>query len=65
LHKVQATFVRRAGAVADQIVAVAKEHKTDLLIMGGYGFNPVLQIALGSTVDKVLREGRQPILICR
>jgi nucleotide-binding universal stress UspA family protein len=65
LHGVQATFVRKEGAVADEILAVAEEHETDLLVMGGYGFSPVLHIALGSTVDKVLRKGRQPVLICR
>jgi nucleotide-binding universal stress UspA family protein len=33
--------------------------------MGGYGFNPALEIVLGSTVDEVLRTGQLPVLICR
>jgi len=33
--------------------------------MGGYGFSPVLEVVIGSSVDQVLRESRQPVLICR
>jgi len=44
---------------------VAREYKSNLLIMGGFGFRPVLNMVLGSTVDQILREFRQPILICR
>jgi nucleotide-binding universal stress UspA family protein len=33
--------------------------------MGSYGFSPVLEVALGSTVDQVLRRSRQPVLVCR
>jgi nucleotide-binding universal stress UspA family protein len=47
------------------IVRTAEAHECDLIIMGGYGFNPVMEIALGSAVDEVLRTSRQPILICR
>jgi nucleotide-binding universal stress UspA family protein len=33
--------------------------------MGGYGFRPLLEVVLGSTVDQVLRWRRWPVLICR
>jgi nucleotide-binding universal stress UspA family protein len=33
--------------------------------MGGYGHSPVMEVVLGSAVDQVLRESRQPTLICR
>ena len=33
--------------------------------MGGYGLNPMLEVILGSTVDRVLQESAVPILICR
>ena len=62
---VQAVFERREGLVAEGILRAAGEYGSDLVIMGGYGFGPVLHIVLGSAVDQVLRQGRCPILICR
>jgi nucleotide-binding universal stress UspA family protein len=64
-HKVQATFVQESGPVAEAILKTAAAHESDLIIMGSYGFSPVLEIALGSTVDQVLRRSRQPALVCR
>jgi nucleotide-binding universal stress UspA family protein len=64
-HKVQATFVRESGPVAEAILKTAAAHESDLIIMGSYGFSPVLEVALGSTVDQVLRRSRQPVLVCR
>jgi nucleotide-binding universal stress UspA family protein len=64
-HEVQATFVKESGAVAEAILRAAQEHESDLIIMGGYGLTPVLEVVLGSAVDQVLRTSRQPMLICR
>jgi nucleotide-binding universal stress UspA family protein len=61
----QATFVKDQGPVPDVIVRTAEAHECDLIIMGGYGFSPVMEIVLGSAVDEVLRTSRQPVLICR
>ena len=61
----RATFVKARGTVEDVIVETAEAHECDLIIMGGYGFSPVMEIVLGSSVDAVLRTSRQPILICR
>jgi nucleotide-binding universal stress UspA family protein len=33
--------------------------------MGGYGYNPILEVMFGSTVDQVLQVRRYPVLICR
>jgi nucleotide-binding universal stress UspA family protein len=63
-HSVQATLVQASGSVAEAILKTADEHRSDLIIMGGYSFRPVLQVMLGSTVDQVLRESDKPILIC-
>jgi nucleotide-binding universal stress UspA family protein len=64
-HAVEASFVKARGAVGKTVLRTAREHQSELIVMGGYGFSPVLQIALGSAVDQVLRESRQPTLICR
>jgi nucleotide-binding universal stress UspA family protein len=64
-HGVRATFVKESGSVAEAILKTAKEHESNLIIMGGYGLSPVLEVVLGSGVDQVLRTSRQPMLICR
>jgi len=64
-HEVQATFVKESGPVAEAILRTAKAQESNLIVMGGYGFSPVLEVVLGSAVDQVLREAGRPMLICR
>jgi nucleotide-binding universal stress UspA family protein len=64
-HGVHATYVERQGDVGDALLDVAQQYKSDLFVMGGYGFSPVVEIVLGSAVDQVLRVSRCPVLICR
>ncbi|MER2600405.1 MAG: universal stress protein [Caldilineales bacterium] len=61
----QVAFWQRAGAVAEVILQVAAEDDADLLIMGGYGYTPMWEAMLGSTVDRLLRQCRRPMLICQ
>lgn len=49
---------------AEAIVQTAQAHDSRLILMGGYGYNPVLEVVLGSTVNDVLRISRRPVLIC-
>jgi nucleotide-binding universal stress UspA family protein len=60
-----AKLIHRTGEVADAILHTGNSEFADLVIMGGYGMNPVTEVALGSAVDQVMREGEIPILICR
>jgi nucleotide-binding universal stress UspA family protein len=62
---IEAQFVSRDGAIAETILAEADTAQADLIVMGGYGFNPLLNVILGSAVDQVLRESSKPVLICR
>jgi len=64
-HGVHATFVRERRSVPQAILKAAAAHGCDLILMGGYGFSPVLEVVLGSAVDRVLRASKWPILICR
>ena len=64
-HGVEATYVRESGPVAEAILKAAEAHGIDLIVMGGYGFSPVLEVVLGSAVDQVLREARGAVLVCR
>jgi nucleotide-binding universal stress UspA family protein len=51
--------------VSSAILTAAQDHDCDLILMGGYGHSPVVEVVLGSAVDEVLRSSRQPVLICR
>jgi nucleotide-binding universal stress UspA family protein len=62
---IKADYVAKSGPVGETILETAEERQADVIIMGGYGFNPVLGMILGSAVDQVLREARKPVLICR
>jgi nucleotide-binding universal stress UspA family protein len=63
---VQALYIEETGTKpAEVILRAAEEQQSDLLLMGGYGTNPLLEVVLGSAVDQVLREAHKPVLICR
>ncbi len=64
-HKIECTFVQEQGVIADAITNTAQQHNVDFIIMGGYGFNPVMEVMLGSEVDQILRTKQWPVLICR
>jgi nucleotide-binding universal stress UspA family protein len=64
-HGVSASFELTSGQVAGTIVETAAKNQSDLIIMGGYGSRPAIEIVVGSSVDQVLRESEQPVLICR
>jgi len=53
------------GPVDEAILRVMEEVEGDLLLMGGFGHQPLLKAFLGSTVDRVLRMAWFPVLVCR
>ena len=64
-QRVAARYVVGEGKPAALILATAREHDCDLIVMGGYSRQPVLAIVVGSVVDEVLRTRSRPVLICR
>ncbi|MFC1879286.1 universal stress protein [Chloroflexota bacterium] len=64
-EKIQANFIEKQGKAASEVLQVAKDCLCDLIIMGSYGHNPILEIALGSTVDEILRAFTGAVLTCR
>jgi nucleotide-binding universal stress UspA family protein len=54
-----------SGVAHEAIIRETAEENIDLLLMGGYGYQPLLKAVLGSTVDHVLRMAWFPVLICR
>ncbi len=64
-QNVEAQFEIRQGDVAEAIMGTSLDRHCDLVVMGGYGQRPILEVVLGSSVDRVLRESWVPVLICR
>jgi nucleotide-binding universal stress UspA family protein len=61
----EADFVELAGEVGPVVLQMAAERRCDLIIMGGYGHSPTVELVLGSAVDRVLRKSVVPVLVCR
>jgi nucleotide-binding universal stress UspA family protein len=65
-HDVEAEYLGpRESDVGEAIRKTADEQEIDLIVMGSYGRNALLEIVLGSAVNDVLRKSRRPVLICR
>jgi nucleotide-binding universal stress UspA family protein len=62
---VDVTYSLNQKSTAEAILEVATASMSNLLIMGAFSFRPVLNLVLGSTADQILRDLRQPVLICR
>lgn len=62
---VSATLREELGPVPDGILRAAAESDSDLIVMGGFGHSPVMEMVLGSALDRLLRESPHPLLICR
>jgi nucleotide-binding universal stress UspA family protein len=58
-------YIEGQPPVPIAIIQTVDEKDCDLILMGGYGKTPVLEMLLGSTVDEVLRNSRVPVLVCR
>lgn len=60
-----AEFSSATGPVSTAVLATAHSAGADLILIGGYGATPMIEVVLGSAVDHVLRKSDLPILICR
>ncbi|MEN6410705.1 MAG: universal stress protein [Anaerolineaceae bacterium] len=64
-HRTEARYLARTGNTQQVIIQTAKEQGSNMILMGGYGSGPVVEMFVDSTVDRVLRETRVPVLICQ
>ena len=62
---VEAEYIPAQRPAYKSILATAALHNCNYIIMGGYGYRPILQLVLGSTATKVLRRSEIPTLVCR
>ncbi len=54
-----------AGQVADQIVAAAKDHDADIIVVGSHGRSGIARVLLGGTAYKVLHLADRPVLVVK
>jgi nucleotide-binding universal stress UspA family protein len=64
-HRTEARYLARTGDPQQVIIQTAKEQGSNMILMGGYGSGPVVEMFVDSTVDRVLRETQVPVLICQ
>jgi nucleotide-binding universal stress UspA family protein len=64
-NQVKPAYFESQPPVAEAIIQTVADQNCDLILIGGYGKTPVLEMLLGSTVDEVLRLSRVPVLVCR
>lgn len=63
-HGVNAQFSSERGDAAEAILRTAERQESGLIIMGVHRRWGMLEVALGSTVDAVLRAERCSVLVC-
>jgi len=58
-------YVLKKGPIAETVLESAENYDINLLFMGGFSFRPVRHLTLGSTAERILREFRHPMWVCR
>lgn len=55
----------KSDVVSDAIIAAAKKHKCDLVVMASHGRKGVKRLLLGSETQQVLTHSHVPVLVLR
>ena len=58
-------LVVKSDLVADAVVAAAKKHKCDLIVMASHGRKGIKRLLLGSETQHVLTHSHVPVLVLR
>ena len=59
------TVLVKSDLVAESVIAVAKEHACDLIVMASHGRKGVSRLLLGSETQHVLTHSHTPVLVLR
>ena len=65
IHEVEAEYMVIEKGASDSLLVAAEERMVDLVLMGGYGGSVIRDVVLGSYLDFVLRNSKNPTFICR
>ena len=63
-RNIKAEYITELGSPADVILETKGSQDCDFLIVGGYGYQSVMEVLFGSTLDALLRQVDVPVLIC-
>ena len=58
-------LLARSDLVAESIIAAARKHKCDLVVMASHGRKGIKRILLGSETQQVLTHSSVPVLVVR
>jgi nucleotide-binding universal stress UspA family protein len=66
LYNINANYILADEANSTEVILrFSDQLKVDLLLIGGYSRNPILEVLQGGDVDELLRKTRIPLIICR
>ena len=57
--------IAKSDVVSDALIAAAKKHKADLIVMASHGRKGVKRLLLGSETQKVLTHSKLPVIVYR
>jgi len=59
------SLVVKSDVVSDAVIAAAKKHKADLIVMASHGRRGIKRLLLGSETQQVLTHASVPVLVLR
>ena len=59
------TVVAKCDLIAEAVIAAAKKHKCDLIVMASHGRKGIKRLLLGSETQHVLTHSHIPVLVLR
>jgi nucleotide-binding universal stress UspA family protein len=59
------TSAINSDLVAESVIAAAKKHKSDLIVMASHGRKGIMRLLLGSETEHVLAYSALPVLVLR
>jgi nucleotide-binding universal stress UspA family protein len=65
IHEVKADYLMGEHGTLDYLKRTVEERDVDLVLMGSHGGSTLRHVFIGSALDYMLRESKNPIFICR
>ncbi len=63
LKRLEVTYEVAVGQPADEILRLARQHGSDLIVMSSHGLTGMRKLFFGSTTERVLRDTAAPVLV--